>query len=71
MPEPLLSRPPRRPQNSRDTVDELIDAINWDGRLLQRAGGFVLASSKMRMPLSSQNAAGSGASQTQGLLVWL
>ena len=57
--EPLLSRPPRRPQNSRDTVDELIDAINWDGRLLQRAGGFVLASSKMRMPLSSQNAAGS------------
>ena len=29
------------------TLEELIDAINWDGRLLQRvqAGGFFLASS--------------------------
>ncbi len=29
------------------TLEELIDAINWDGRLLQRvqAGGFFLATS--------------------------
>ena len=38
-----------RIQNSRNTIDELVDALNLDGSILKTAGGWKLGSSTIGM----------------------